>query len=192
LPDRPIKENIDVTLENLLNGCEKSFSFKRTVINIFNGTLKEETKELKVPIKPGMHDGQRICFGREGSQKLGRIAADVNLRVHQLAHNDFKRCGNDLESVMQIKKSVFAKIKTLSITTLEHRLLKIPLDQIAKNDCFVKIIGHGMPYFAGNLQLRGDLIVKLDIIDDPYFRRRFDALDDFAKRIAFFEACDKL
>merc|ERR1711911_67859 len=64
--------------------------------------VQNETKILEVHVDKGMKDTQKIYFRGEGDQQPGVEAGDVVIVIHQKAHEQFKRQGDDLHLMLTI------------------------------------------------------------------------------------------
>merc|ERR1711860_455769 len=76
LQEPPIHKDLPVSLENLLEGCEKRMKITRK--NYKNdGSFTTEEKILKITVKPGWKEGTKITFPEEGDRIPGKVPADV-------------------------------------------------------------------------------------------------------------------
>ncbi|CAB3403470.1 unnamed protein product [Caenorhabditis bovis] len=117
IPKDPlIMRVVEVTLEDILNGAEKTIELKKKTYE------KEETKSLAIQIKKGWKDGTKITFKEGGIPSRNRTPADVVALIRVKPHEHFERDGNNLHYKLNIteqdlKNSEF-KIPTLDGTVL--------------------------------------------------------------------------
>ncbi len=136
----------------------------RTVCPVCHGEGRVERSEsLKVRIKPGTRDGQRIRLpGRGNAGTMGAPAGDLYIIVRAGDHPVFKREGDDIHLTVPItftEASLGAKIE---VPTIDGRaLLKIPPG--TQSGQKLRLREKGVPS-AVKEGARGDEIVKVKLV----------------------------
>jgi molecular chaperone DnaJ len=101
----------------------------RTLCPVCHGEGRVERSEsLKVRIKAGTRDGQRIRLaGRGNAGTMGAAAGDLYIVVHTGEHPVFKREGDDIHLTVPVTLSEAALGAKVEVPTIDGRtLLKIP------------------------------------------------------------------
>lgn len=173
----------DVTLANLYNGFVQKFAFQKKIICVEchgkgeiiaikdrcktckgeKTVLQESNKRtiLKVNIKKGMYDGQKIVCKGAGHQEPELQPGDFIVILRELKHDVFKRVDQDLMMTMQLQlvESLcgFQKV----IKTLDNRNLVVTNlpGEVVKHNSFKCILGEGMPLFK-NQSEKGRLVIQ--------------------------------
>ena len=133
--DGPVKGpeityNLQLTLLELFNGCIKTFEFLRREQHLKDGPIKEETKTLKINIKPGWKKGTKILFANEGDCMYGQLPSDVIFFIEELRHVSFKRDGNNLIYTHQISLLDSLLGGSIAMKTLDSRDISIACPEI--------------------------------------------------------------
>jgi len=162
--DPPVEHQLQVTLEQILNGVNKKVKIKRLVIDP-DGSQRIEEKMMKIDVKPGILAGERITFPREGDQHLGRIPADLVFVVQDKPHKIFMRKDTDLECSVQVSESQLSNGGKLQIPTLNPNdgPKYLSLDGLDKKK-MRRFPNLGLP-LAANPSKRGNLIVHIDVVE---------------------------
>ena len=101
----------------------------RTVCPVCHGEGRVERSEsLKVRIKPGTRDGQRIRLpGRGNAGTMGAPAGDLYIIVRVGEHPVFRREGDDIHLTVPVSVTEAAMGAKIEVPTIDGRaLLKIP------------------------------------------------------------------
>jgi molecular chaperone DnaJ len=101
----------------------------RTVCPVCHGEGRvEHSESLKVRIKPGTRDGQRIRLaGRGNAGTMGAPAGDLYIVVRTGEHPVFKRDGDDIHLTVPVTLSEAALGAKVEVPTIDGRaLLRIP------------------------------------------------------------------
>jgi molecular chaperone DnaJ len=101
----------------------------RTVCPVCHGEGRVERSEsLKVRIKPGTRDGQRIRLaGRGNAGTMGAPAGDLYIIVRVGAHPVFKREGDDIHLTVPVSLTEASLGAKVEVPTIDGRaLLRIP------------------------------------------------------------------
>ncbi|MED6157454.1 hypothetical protein PIB30_023185 [Stylosanthes scabra] len=149
------------TLEDLYNGCTKKVMISRTFDLQFRSTSVDEI--LKIDIKPGWKKGTKITFPGKGNREAGTAPADLVFVVDEKPHAIFKRDRHDLVVTEKILLVDALAGKTLNLTTLDGRELKIKVTEIVKQGYELVIPNEGMP-ISKEPGKKGNLIIKFDVM----------------------------
>lgn len=160
--DPPIEHSLNLTLEELYQGCTKKMKISRKVINP-DGTTSVQDKVVSIDVKPGWKAGTKITFAKEGDQYIGRVPADIVFIVKEKPHMYFKRDGNDLVYTVQLSlRDALCGCGTVQIPTIDKRVLPLHLNEIITPKTVIRQPGEGMPN-SKNMGQRGDLVINFDI-----------------------------
>jgi len=152
--------DVGVSLEELFFGCNKVVEHTKKTVDE-TGEVIESVKSLTLNIKPGCKNGQRFVFDKEGNQKPNMEPGPVVYTVAALKHDVFARSGDDLVYTATLPLIDALCGTALKITTLDGRVLSIPVVDIVKTGSQKKIEGEGMPKADGS---KGDLYIVFDIL----------------------------
>jgi molecular chaperone DnaJ len=154
----------------------------RTVCNVCHGEGRVERNEsLKVRIKPGTRDGQRIRLaGRGNAGTMGAPAGDLYIIVRAGDHPVFKREGDDIHLAIPVTVSEAALGSKVDVPTIDGRAqLKIPPG--TQSGQKLRLREKGVPS-AIKEGTRGDEIVEVKVVV-PALRdeKSKEILREFAK-----------
>jgi len=117
---------------------------------------------LTIEVNPGWKKGTKVTFLEKGNQQPGMIPADLVFLVDEKAHPTFVRDGDDLIAIRKINLPDALVGLTVTLTTLDYRILNIPCTGII-HPGFEKIVPkEGMPIFR-KFGKKGNLILRFDI-----------------------------
>jgi molecular chaperone DnaJ len=136
----------------------------RTVCPVCHGEGRVERQEsLKVRIKPGTRDGQRIRIpGRGNAGTMGAPAGDLYIIVKVGEHPVFKREGDDIYLTVPVSFTESALGGKVEVPTIDGRaLLKIPPGTQCGQK--LRLREKGVPS-AAKEGTRGDEIVEIKIV----------------------------
>ncbi|KAL5474714.1 hypothetical protein EMCRGX_G026700 [Ephydatia muelleri] len=159
--DPPLETPLNLTLEELHQGCEKKMKINRRVLSP-DGTTRQEDKVITINVKPGWKAGTKITFPQEGDQVAGKIPQDIVFVVKEKPHSLFTREGNDLYHTARITLKQALIGTTLSIPTIDKVVIPYKLSNVTAPKTEVRIPDHGMP-ISKTPGRYGDLVVKFDI-----------------------------
>lgn len=94
--DPAVVHDLQVSLEEILNGCTKKMKISRKRLNPDGRSARSEDKILEVQIKKGWKEGTKITFPKEGDETPTNIPADVVFVVKDKGHPVFRRDGSDI------------------------------------------------------------------------------------------------
>jgi|SRR5580700_4258957 molecular chaperone DnaJ len=136
----------------------------RTICNVCHGAGRVERNEsLKVRIKPGTRDGQRIRLaGRGNAGTMGAPAGDLYIIVRVGEHPVFKRDGDDIYLTVPVTVTEAGLGGKVEVPTIDGRtLLKIPPG--TQSGQKLRLREKGVPS-AVKEGVRGDEIVEVKLV----------------------------
>lgn len=119
-------------------------------------------KILTITVKKGWRPGTKITFPKEGDQGPNNIPADIVFIVKDKPHPRFRREGTNLIFMAHVPLGRALTQYTVDITTLDDRILHIPINDIIKPGYKKIVRDEGMP-LSSDPQQKGDLIIEFDI-----------------------------
>ena len=161
--DKPIEQDVWVSLEEVAKGAEKKMKISRKIFH-YDGGFTIEEKVLKINIKPGWKSGTKVTFHQEGDRVPGRIPADIIFIIRDKPHPVFIR--DDTNIIWTFKIPLYWAIKgcLLNVPTLEGKTFQIDIsNELIKPTSTKRFHGHGLP-FPKEPHRRGDLIVKFEVL----------------------------
>lgn len=160
--DKAVHHDLNVTLEELYQGCTKRMKISRRILSA-DGSSRNEEKVLEIVVKPGWKEGTKITFSKEGDQYLGRIPADIVFTIKEKLHAHFKRDGNNLNYTARISlKDALCGVK-VNIPRIDTTVTTQNFQKVLSPQTVERIPGGGMP-ISKEPGSYGDLLVKFDII----------------------------
>lgn len=159
--DPPIERKLDLSLEELFEGCTKKMKISRKILSP-EGTTSNKDKILTINVKPGWKAGTKITFPREGDQSIGRIPSDIVFIVGEKPHKHFTREGNNLKYKARISLKQALCGGQVKVPKINGGHVSLPLDEVISPDTVDIISGEGMP-ISRQPGVRGDLLVNFDI-----------------------------
>lgn len=142
---KTVLENLDVTLEELYNGCTKRLKIERKRVSKEGQVISSSHKYLTITVRPGWKKGTKITFESEGDEIPNTIPADRVFVVTEKPHKFFQRSGNDLIFTAEVSLLEALSNYTLDVTTLDGRVLSFPCNEIISPGSTKTIEGEGMP-----------------------------------------------
>ncbi len=136
----------------------------RTICNVCHGAGRVERNEaLKVRIKPGTRDGQRIRLaGRGNAGTMGAPAGDLYIIVRVGEHPVFKRDGDDIYLTVPVTVTEAGLGGKVEVPTIDGRaLLKIPPGTQSGQKLRLREKGVASAVKEG---VRGDEIVEVKVM----------------------------
>jgi len=161
--DPPVTKDVFVSLENLLEGCEKKMKITRKIYKE-DGSHTTEEKILKIAVKPGWKEGTKITFTEEGDRIPGKKPADIVFVVKEKPHAAFKRDGANLKytHTLPLKDALCGTVFT--VPTLKGTKVKVDCSRdVLKPNQTKRLQGYGLP-FSKSPKMKGDIIVDFNII----------------------------
>jgi DnaJ-class molecular chaperone len=152
--NRSLNINIDITLEDVLNG--KDLSAEITI----PGTGKRKMVNIAIPA--GIEAGQQIRYEGMGDDSMKDIrAGDLIVNVNILRHQEFRREGSSLV----IEKTISAWDAMLGtkidIRTLDKKVLTINVPSGTQPSTVLSCKGEGLPVMR--TRARGNLLIHINV-----------------------------
>jgi DnaJ family protein B protein 4 len=161
-PD-PLIHDVNVSLEDLYNQATKKVKMTRSVEKQQNYIVQEE-KILEFKCVPGLKEGTKITFEKEGDQFMGKIPADVIFKVHLKTTDKSEKFTSVKSNLIVVKDiTLLQALKSyfnVNITTLDGRQLKVSVSDSVTPKYEKVVPGEGLPTRSGK---RGDLIIRFNI-----------------------------
>jgi DnaJ family protein B protein 4 len=161
--DPSIQQTIQVTLEELFQGCTKKLKITKKVADEQKGTVKQEDKILSLDVKPGWKSGTKVTFTKEGDQLPGRIPADIVFTIQEKAHNIFRREGNDLHIKTKLPLVQALTGAMIQVPTIDGPMIQVPINPVVKPGDTKTLQGYGMP-ISKSPGSRGSMVLEFDIV----------------------------
>lgn len=151
--NRSLSVNIEVTLEDVLNGKDISAE-----VGIPGG----KTKVVNISIPPGIESGQQIKYTGMGDDSLsdlrpGDLIVNVIVRPHRL----FRREGSSLIYETTISAWDALLGSKLEIDNIDKRTLNITIPAGTQPDTILSCKGEGLPDMR--TRQRGNLLVRVKV-----------------------------
>lgn len=160
--DPAVVKDLQVSLEEVLNGTSKKLKITRRVLNPDGQSTRVEDKILQIDVKPGWKAGTKITFPKEGDQTPNSIPADIVFVIKDKPHSTFVRDGQDIRYKARIALRDALCGTTIQVPTLSGRKIPLNLMEIVGPGSQRRIQGEGLPY-AKQPSKKGDLIIEFDI-----------------------------
>jgi curved DNA-binding protein len=138
--------DITITLEEAYHGTKK-------ILNINN-------KQIRVPIKPGIRDGQILRIKKE-SHNIPNLNGDLLINIHIAKHPKFERKGDDLYT--EVEMDLFSALLggEIIVPTLD-KPVKVKLKECTQPEEILRVKDKGMPNYE-NPNKHGDLFIKIKV-----------------------------
>ncbi len=143
---------ISVTLEEVLNGAEKTISLSK------NGT----PHNVSVKIPKGIEEGKKLRLAGKGQPSPnGGAPGDLFLKVEVVPCDKFTRKNDDLVVEKEVSFSDACLGNKIEVESLEGKKFNVTIKPGTVGDSKLRIPHYGLP--SGPKGPRGDLIVKLSV-----------------------------
>ncbi len=138
--------DITITLEEAYHGTKK-------ILNINN-------KQIRVPIKPGIRDGQILRI-KKASHNIPNLNGDLLINIHIAKHPKFERKGDDLYT--EVEMDLFSALLggEIIVPTLD-KPVKVKLKECTQPEEILRVKDKGMPNYE-NPNKHGDLFIKIKV-----------------------------
>ena len=152
--NRPVHLQTTITLEEAFHGKEMT-----AVCTMPSG--REQTININIP--PGVHEGSNLKFVGIGEDAFpGAPRGDIILTIHIQNHPTFRRQGDDLLIDKEISCVAAMLGSTISIETIDGRILETTIPSGVQHDTLLNLNGYGMPNM-NDPSRRGRLLLKLKV-----------------------------
>lgn len=163
LPKDPaIERHLEVSLDEIANGCRRKLKIKRTIFDERGGCRQEE-KLIEIPIKAGWKAGTKLTYQNLGDQHPGREPADITFILKDKPHALFSR---DSENNLLHTANVTLKKALLGVSYCIQGLNGQRHDVNVKDIVYPGFVkrypGEGLP-LPKTPSKRGDLIMTFNI-----------------------------
>ncbi len=143
---------LSVTLEDVLNGAEKSIALRN------NGT----NNSVNVKVPKGIEAGKKLRLkGKGGQAPVGGVPGDLFLKIDISPHELYQREGNNLIFEKKIPFSQACLGAKIDVETLDGKKFKVNIPAGIQGDSKLRLKGYGLP--AGSHNGRGDLFVRVGV-----------------------------
>lgn len=121
--------------------------------------VHRKQEEIKITIPAGIDNGEMIRLARQGEAVKAGIAGDLYIKVHVKPHAVFRREGMNLVMDLPVKLTDSLLGTTVSIETLEGKMLEVKIPPMKRAEELLRVRGKGVPFGGGH----GDLIIRLEV-----------------------------
>lgn len=140
---------LDISLEEAYRGTAR-------ILNI-NG------QQLRINIKPGVADGQKLRLaGKGGAGANGGPAGDILINVHVHGDARYRRQGNDLYKDQEVDLYTALLGGEITVETLGGSAIKMKIPAETQNGATLRLKGKGFPVY-GQAEQYGDLYLKIQV-----------------------------
>jgi curved DNA-binding protein len=156
-----------------------------TLEEAYHGTtriLNLEGKKIRMKIKPGAYDGQKLRVkGKGGPGAHGGSAGDLYLHIKVAPHHLYKRNGDNLEQVLNLNfYTAVLGGKATAHTFTGPVNVKIPAG--TQNGKVLRLKGKGMPVY-GKSGTYGDMLLKVNVLIPRHLTQREKELFEELKKL---------
>lgn len=123
--------------------------------------VRRKEEEVKVVIPPGIESGEMIRIPQHGEAIKGGVSGDLYVKVHVKPHPVFRKEGSNLVMHLPVKLTDAMLGTTVSIETLEDKVLEVKIPPLQKAEETLRLRGKGVPVGQGGS--RGDLLIHLEV-----------------------------
>lgn len=120
-------------------------------------------KKIRMKIKPGAYDGQKLRVkGKGGPGAGGGEAGDLYVHIHIAPHHLYKRSGDNLEQTLNV--DLYTAVlggKATAYTFTGPVNVKIPAG--TQNGKVLRLKGKGMPVY-GKKDVNGDMLLRVKVL----------------------------
>ncbi|MFT4534513.1 MAG: curved DNA-binding protein [Saprospiraceae bacterium] len=149
-----------------LNGQSIEAEMPMTLLEAYEGskrTFELNGKKMRITIKPGSYDGQRVRIKGKGHPGAnGGAPGDLFIIYKTTPDHRFQRKGNDL--IYSVDVDLYTAILggKIEVPTMTSTL-KAPIAKGSETGKVLRLKGKGMPIYGKEKQF-GNLLVKLNVI----------------------------
>lgn len=123
------------------------------------GVVRKE-EEIKLQIPAGIDGGEMIRLPSAGEAIKGGVSGDLYVKVHVKPHPVFKKEGVNLVMDLPIKLTDALLGTSVSVTTLDDKVLEVKVPPMTKTEEVLRVRGKGVRLGAAEANA-GDLLIRL-------------------------------
>jgi len=120
------------------------------------GILRKE-EEIRIEVPAGIDGGEMIRLPGQGEAIKGGTAGDLYVKVHVKKHPTFRKEGANLVMEMPVKLTDALLGTTVSVTTIDDKVLEVKVPPMSSTEETLRIRGKGVTYENGS----GDLLIHV-------------------------------
>ncbi|KRX08588.1 HSP40/DnaJ peptide-binding [Pseudocohnilembus persalinus] len=136
---------VQVTLEEIYNGCSKVIKYPKQVLNNDSRTTSIVEEERQIWVPKGSLNGATIKLEGQGNQGPQQKNSDLIIIIEEMAHKVFKRKGNNLYYTQTLNLVEALGCSPVNLRTLDGRDIFVPIDQMISPSYKKEVKGEGMP-----------------------------------------------
>lgn len=121
-----------------------------------HGVLKKQV-EINIDIPRGIDGGEMIRMPGLGEAVKGGVAGDLYVKVHVKPHSIYRKDGANIIMDMPVKLTDALLGTTVSITTIDDKVLEVKVPVMTKPEEVLRIKGRGVHYD----NVTGDLLIRV-------------------------------
>ena len=121
--------------------------------------VRRKEEEIHVMIPGGIENGEMIRLPQQGEAVKGGTPGDLYVKVHVHPHSVFHKDGSNLVMNLPIKLTDALLGATVTIETLDGKILEVKIPQMKQAEEILRVKGKGVPYE----NTRGDLLIRAHI-----------------------------
>lgn len=175
--EKDISVVVDITLEEIYNGSRKKVEYEKKFLGLDGRTEELKKSSVDIFVKSGMSETKKMTFDGKGHESAKHPTTDLHIsfKLVQSAKGSnaslFQRVENNcLLYKHKLSLNDAIQCKPIKMTSLDGRILLIPVDQIQSPGSVKVIKGEGIASYddsavAGmdNQIGKGDLYIMFDI-----------------------------
>ena len=181
VPGRTIEAELNVTLEELISGANKSLSW--STMEQHGASLRPTEQKIQLRVPKGLKDGSVIRLAGKGEKSRGRGPdGDMLLRIKVQPHPRFTLLGYDLVTTVPVSAWEAALGGKVDVDTLDGKInLSIPAG--CKNGRRLRVKGKGLPRKNKGT---GDLIVIIEVhVPERLSKAERELFEELKKKSTF-------
>ena len=157
-----IKIMITVTLEEVLNGLDRTFTYNRGVRQVMGNRSVVTLQPTKIPIKldSGVEEGMILRMEGMGSDSpfSGSQNGDLIIKITIAKHDKFDRDGINLISSTELDLQQAWCGDEVTVETLSGKKLNVKIPPMSQYGRMLRVPNEGLPTLRG---VTGDLFIKI-------------------------------
>lgn len=124
-----------------------------------HGILRKE-EEIAIAVPAGIDGGEMMRMPGMGEAVKGGMSGDLYVKIHVKPHPVFRKEGLNLVMDLPVKLTDALLGTTVSVTTLEDKVLEVKIPQMTKTEEVLRLRGKGVAVEGAT----GDLLIRLSAI----------------------------